>query len=111
MSSQSFAPIFPNEPKQKLIPQGQNSPRIEIDPDNIKKGLGQLVLTLVELVRQLLEKQAIRRIEGGSLNEEEIERMGLVFMELNTQMSWLKTEFGLTDDDLNLDLGPLGKLI
>ncbi len=87
------------------------SPRIALNPESVKNGLGQLVLTLVELVRQLLEKQALRRIEGGTLTEDEIERLGLTFMELDKQMTWLKKEFGLTDKDLNLDLGPLGKLL
>lgn len=87
------------------------SPRIALDPDNVRKGLGQLTLTVVELIRQLLEKQALRRIEGGSLSEAEIERLGLTFLQLNEEMQWLKKEFGLTDADLNLDLGPLGKLI
>ncbi len=87
------------------------SPRIALDPESVKNGLGQLVLTVVELVRQLLEKQAIRRIEGGSLSEDEIERLGLTFLELDRQMERLKKEFGLTDKDLNLDLGPLGKLL
>ncbi len=87
------------------------SPRITLDPENVRKGLGQLVLTVVELMRQLLEKQALRRIEGGSLTEQEIERLGLTFLELNKQMKWLKQEFGLKDEDLNLDLGPLGKLM
>jgi hypothetical protein len=77
----------------------------------MRKGLGQLVLTLVELIRQLLEKQALRRIEGGSLSEEEIERLGLTFLRLGEEMEWLKKEFGLTDAELNLDLGPLGKLL
>jgi hypothetical protein len=83
---------------------------IELDPDDIRKGLGQLVLTLVELIRQLLEKQSLRRIEGGSLSEEEIERLGLTFLRLGEEMEWLKKEFGVTDDELNLDLGPLVKL-
>src|SRR4030067_2034585 len=87
------------------------SPRIRLDPENVRKGLGQLVLTVVELIRQLLEKQALRRIEGGSLTEQEVERLGLTFLELNEQMKWLKQEFGLSDKDLNLDLGPLGKLL
>ena len=87
------------------------SPRIALDPETVKNGLGQLVLTLVELIRQLLEKQAIRRIEGGSLTDEEVERLGLTFLELDKQMIWLKREFGLTDKDLNLNLGPLGKLL
>jgi tRNA(Met) C34 N-acetyltransferase TmcA len=89
----------------------ENSPRIALDPENIRKGLGQLVLTLVELIRQLLEKQSLRRIEGGSLSEEEIERLGLTLLRLGEEMEWLKKEFGLTDDELNLDLGPLGKLL
>ena len=87
------------------------APRIALDPETIKNGLGQLVLTVVELVRQLLEKQAIRRIEGGSLTEDEVERLGLTFFELDQQMERLKKEFGLTDKDPNLDLGPLGKLL
>ncbi len=87
------------------------SPRIALDPDNVRKGLGQLTLTVVELIRQLLEKQALRRIEGGSLSEVEIERLGLTFLQLHEEMQWLKKEFGLTDADLNLDLGPLGKLM
>lgn len=90
---------------------GCHSPRIALDPESVKKGLGQLVLTLVELVRQLLERQALRRIEGGSLTEQEVEVLGLTFLELNEQMQRLKQEFGLTDKDLNLDLGPLGKLL
>lgn len=110
-TSSSFASIFADEPARSMNSGVNGTPRIAIDPENIKKGLGQLVLTLVELIRQLLEKQAIRRIEGGSLTDDEMERMGLVFMELNTQLNWLKAEFGLTDEDLNLDLGPLGKLI
>ena len=101
--------LFPDEAEK-----AGNAPpsrRIALDPENVKKGLGQLVLTVVELIRQLLEKQALRRIEGGSLTEQEVERLGLTFLELNEQMKWLKQEFGLTDKDLNLDLGPLGKLL
>lgn len=87
------------------------SPRIALDPENVRKGLGQLVLTVVELIRQLLERQALRRIESGSLTEQEVERLGLTFLKLGEEMDWLKGEFGLTDKDLNLDLGPLGKLL
>jgi len=104
--------LFPDEAEKtgNAIP-ATGSPRIALDPENVKKGLGQLVLTVVELLRQLLEKQALRRIEGGSLTEQEVERLGLTFLELNEQMKWLKEAYGLTDEDLNLDLGPLGKLL
>ena len=84
--------------------------RIRIDPENVKNGLVRLVLTLIELIRELLERQALRRIDGGSLSAEEIERLGLTFLRLAEEMDRLKQQFGLTDDDLNLDLGPLGKL-
>ncbi len=94
-----------------LEPRTSNGPRIALDQENVRKGLGQLVLTVVELIRQLLERQALRRIESGSLTEQEIERLGLTFLELGEQMEWLKKEFGLTDEDLNLDLGPLGRLL
>jgi hypothetical protein len=112
----SYASIFEADaPNHTRVPHSAASPtaspRISLDPENVKKGLGQLVLTVVELIRQLLEKQALRRIEAGSLSDEEIERLGLTFLELNTQLTWLKSEFGLTDEDLNLDLGPLGKLL
>jgi tRNA(Met) C34 N-acetyltransferase TmcA len=88
-----------------------SSPRIALDPENIRKGLGQLVLTLVELIRQLLEKQALRRIEGESLSVDEVEKLGLTFLRLGEEMEWLKNQFGLSDEDLNIDLGPLGKLL
>ena len=87
------------------------SPRIALDPDNVRQGLGQLVLTVIELIRKLLEKQALRRIESGSLTTEEIERLGRPLLGLQEQVDWLKGQFGLTDEDLNLDLGPLGRLI
>ena len=84
--------------------------QVRIDPENVRNGLVQLVLTLVELIRELLERQALRRIDGGSLTTEEIERLGLTFLRLSEEMDRLKQHFGLTDGDLNLDLGPLGKL-
>jgi hypothetical protein len=84
--------------------------QLRLDPENVSSGLVQLVLTLVELLRELLERQALRRIEGGSLTEEEIESLGLTFLRLAEEMQRLKRQFGLTDDDLNLDLGPLGRL-
>lgn len=88
-----------------------NPERINIDPKNVEKGLARLVLTLVELIRKLLEKQAIRRIEGGSLSEEEIEQMGETLLKLEDKMQGLKEIFGLKDEELNLNLGPLGDLM
>ena len=85
--------------------------RIDADPNDVARGLAQLVLTLVDLLRQLMERQALRRIEGGSLSDEEIERLGLAFKALAARMEELKSEFGLEDDDLKLDLGPLGDLL
>jgi len=85
--------------------------RVNADRDNLEKGLAQLVLTLVELLRQLMERQALRRIEGGSLTPDEVERLGETFMLLEQRMEELKETFGLKDEDLNLDLGPLGQLM
>jgi hypothetical protein len=85
--------------------------RVNADRESLENGLAQLVLTLIEVLRQLMERQALRRIEGGSLSPAEIERLGETFMLLAERMDELKDEFGLTDEDLNLDLGPLGKLL
>lgn len=85
--------------------------RVTADPESLEKGLAQLVLTIVELLRQLMERQALRRIDAGSLSEEEEERLGRTFLALAERMEELKEIFGLRDEDLNLDLGPLGKLI
>ena len=85
--------------------------RVDADPERVEQGLAQLVLTLVELLRQLMERQALRRMDKGTLTDEEIERLGETFMKLEQRMEELKREFGLEDKDLNLDLGPLGKLL
>ena len=85
--------------------------RLEGDAEHIERGLAQLVLTLIELVRQLMERQAIRRVEAGGLSGEQIERLGLALMALEQGMEELKEAFGLAGEDLNLDLGPLGKLL
>ena len=85
--------------------------RVNADHEELEKGLAQLVLTLVELLRQLMERQALRRIEGGTLTDEEIERLGRTFLGLAKRMEELKGVFGLTDEDLNLNLGPLGDLM
>lgn len=84
--------------------------RINADPERVEQGLARLVLTVVELLREVLEHQAVRRMDGGTLSEEEIERLGLALLKLNHRMDELKTVFGLTDEDLNIDLGPLGRL-
>jgi len=85
--------------------------RLNADPETLEKGLAHLVLTLVELLRQLMERQALRRIEGGTLDDEEIERLGRTFMALSERMEELKRAFGLEDEELNLNLGPLGNLL
>jgi hypothetical protein len=85
--------------------------RINIDAHTVEQGLAKLVLTLIELIRRLLEKQAIRRMEGGGLSPEQVEDLGLALMKLEEKMRELKTQFGLADEDLNLDLGPIGRLI
>jgi hypothetical protein len=85
--------------------------RLNADPEGLEKGLAQLVLTLVELLRELMERQALRRIEAGTLSDEEVERLGRTFMALSERMDELKEVFGLTDQDLNLNLGPLGNLL
>jgi uncharacterized protein Yka (UPF0111/DUF47 family) len=85
--------------------------RLEASPDDIEAGVGQLVLTLVEFIRQVLEHQAVRRMEGGSLSEAETERLGLALMRLEERLDDIRSSFGLERDDLNIDLGPLGRLL
>jgi hypothetical protein len=87
------------------------SRRINTDPESVEKGLAQLVLTIVELLRQLMERQALHRVEAGTLTDEEIERLGHTLMLLEQRMGELKEQFGLEDRDLNLNLGPLGNLM
>ena len=84
--------------------------RLDLDPERLKNGLGQLVLTVVKLLHEVLERQALRRIEAGSLTAEQIERLGLTLMGQAEEIDRLRREFNLEDDDLNLDLGPLGRL-
>ncbi len=85
--------------------------RINIDAQSVEQGLAKLVLTLIEFIRRLLEKQAVRRMEGGDLSPEQIEQLGLALMRLEAKLQELKSQFGLADEDLNLDLGPIGRLI
>lgn len=85
--------------------------RLKLTSENADSGLAKLVLTLVELIRKLVEKQAMRRVDGGSLTDEEIERLGETLMKLELKMEELKKHFNLTDRDLNINLGPLGDLM
>lgn len=90
---------------------GGKTTRLNLDQDHIKNGLGQLVLTLVKLLHELLERQGIRRIEAGNLTDDQIERLGLTLMKQAQEIDRLRQEFGLEEEDLNLDLGPLGQLL
>ena len=85
--------------------------RIDADPESVEKGLVTLVLTLVELLRQLMERQALRRVDQGSLTDDQIEKIGSTLMALEARMNELTQHFGLRPEDLNLDLGPLGQLL
>jgi len=85
--------------------------RIDSDPESVERGLVTLVLTLVELLRQLMERQALRRVDEGSLTDEQVEKIGRTLMALEDRMAELREHFGLTPEDLNLDLGPLGPLL
>ena len=84
--------------------------RIAADSDIVENGLAKLVLSIIELVRRLLEKQALRRMDAGTLTDEEIERVGAALMKLEEKMSEMKQIFGLADDDLKLNLGPVRSL-
>ena len=85
--------------------------RLAVDADSVERGLAGLVLTIVELVRQLMERQALRRIDLGDLTDEQVERIGRTLMALDDHMVALREHFHLEPEDLNLDLGPLGPLL
>ncbi len=85
--------------------------RVELDPEAVGQDLAALVLAVVELLRQLMERQALRRIDQGDLDGEQVEKLGLTLMALEDRMAELREHFGLTSEDLNLDLGPLGPLL
>ena len=85
-------------------------PRVNADVETVENGLARLVLTLIEVLRKVLEHQAIRRMEGGHLTGEEVERLGVALLRLNDRMQEMKGVFGLKDEDLQIDLGPLGRL-
>ena len=82
-----------------------------MDRDSVEEGLASLVLTIVELLRQLMERQALRRVDQGDLTDEQVDRIGTTLMALEEQMDKLREHFGLSPEDLNLDLGPLGSLL
>ncbi|WP_347321116.1 gas vesicle protein K [Rossellomorea sp. RS05] len=94
-----------------MQPASQTSGRINFDPDKAEQGLAQLVLTVVELLRQIVERHAMRRVEGGTLTDQQIEDLGVALMNLEGKMEELKEVFGLDAEDLNIDLGPLGSLM
>lgn len=98
-------------PGAKIAPGSSAAPRLVLDQQKVKNGLGRLVLALVKLLHELLERQALRRIDAGYLNEAEIDRLGLAMMAQAQEIDRLRRIFGLEEADLNLDLGPLGKLL
>jgi hypothetical protein len=113
-SIRDFERVMQQDDKIQLRTQNselQKNTRLELDPEQVKNGLGQLVLTVIKLLHELMEKQALRRIDAGSLTEEEIERLGFTLMRQAEEIDRLRKEFKLEEEDLNLDLGPLGKLL
>ena len=96
---------------EMALADGPQRRHLDVDPEKVQQGLAKLVLTLIELLRQLLERQALHRIEAGSLSDDEIERMGQTFLALEERMEELKIAFGLEGEELNLNLGPLGDLM
>ena len=111
-------PQYINNTRTDTLPQLSKSAnltgtrsRLEIDGERVRNGLAQLVLTLVKLLHELLERQAIQRMDSGSLTDEEIERLGLALMRQAEELDRLRELFDLKEEDLNLDLGPLGRLL
>lgn len=94
-----------------LIEQAASPQHLNVDPEHVRKGLGQLVLTLVKILHEVLERQAIRRMDAGSLTDAQIEALGTTLMLQAREIERLTREFGLEPSDLNLDLGPLGRLL
>jgi len=94
-----------------LPPERPEPGQIAVEPESVEQGLLKLVLTLTELIRRLLEHQAIRRMDGGNLTPEQVEALGMALMRLEEKMARLREQFGLSAEDLNLELGPLGRLI
>lgn len=104
-----------NDPAEELsaaiLEQSLNVPKIELRPDDVQSGLGKLVLVLLNLIHELLERQAFRRIEHGDLSDEQIEKLGITLKQQAEEIDRIRETLKLKPEDLNLDLGPLGKLI
>lgn len=96
--------------EQKNVPVS-DAPKINLQPNNVRNGLGKLVLVLIRLIHELLERQAIQRIEAGDLSETQIEKLGITLMQQAEEIQKIRELLGLTQEELNLDLGPLGKLL
>lgn len=113
LSESSVASPVLSDFAKTMAPQGKrsSSSHLNLDADKKKNGLAELVLTVIKLLHELVEKQAIRRIDGGGLTDEEIERLGYTLMRQSEEIARIAREFGLEYDNLNLDLGPLGKLL
>ena len=108
--------IVPGRERDALVAQltelaDQLPARIDVDPEAVGRDLGRLVLTLVELLRRVVEHQAVRRMEDPDLSEEQVERMGTALWQLEEKMKEIRVVFGLAGEELNIDLGPLGKLL
>ena len=84
--------------------------RIDATPEGVEQGLAKLVLTLIEVLRKVLEHQAVRRMDGGTLSDDEVEQLGLALLSLDDKLRELKNVFGLSDEELEIDLGPLGRV-
>ena len=108
LNNKDAVDIFNKEIKEN---KKENLGVLGLNPENVEQGLAKLVLTIIELLRKLMENQALRRIENGTVTDEETERMGDTFMKLDEKMKELREIFNLKESDLNLDLGPLGKLL
>jgi hypothetical protein len=109
-------PVPGGEREPPYRPPGRRRPhgvpeRVTVDRESVERGLAGLVLTVIELLRQLMERQALRRVEDGDLTDEQVERLGLTLMALERRMEELREHFGLEPEDLNIDLGPLGPLL
>ncbi|MCX4726752.1 gas vesicle protein K [Streptomyces sp. NBC_01020] len=102
--------LLPAGPEETRPHRG-SARRLETDPESVERDLIKLVLTIVELLRQLMERTALHRVDQGDLSEDQEERIGLTLMILQDRMTELCDRYGLTMDDLNLDLGPLGSLL